>query len=85
MSDHAKSIPIFWGHGTSDPIIKYDLALRSVDHITKSCGIPEAKVDEVSGIRFMSYEGVAHSSCPQELDDLKSWLKAVIPKEEPRL
>ena len=85
MSDYAKSIPIFWGHGKSDPLVKYDLGLRSVDHMTKSCGVPAAKANGASGIRFMSYEGMGHSSCPQELDDLKSWLKAVIPKEETRL
>lgn len=23
MSEHAKDIPVFWGHGTNDPVVDY--------------------------------------------------------------
>ena len=50
---------------------------RSVEMLTKQLGfplVPSGKTFERPGVRFESYPGMAHSSCPQEIDDLKAWL-----------
>lgn len=81
MSQHAKSIPIFWGHGSADPLVRYELCTNSIEHLNTVCGIPElgAGDENINGIRRKVYRGMAHSSCPEELNDLKVWLKMVIP------
>jgi len=86
LSDHARLIPIFWGHGTADPLVGYDLCKKSVSFLKNECGIKELgdKDKDIVGIRCMAYQGMQHSSCIKELDDLRSWLKSVIPKEDGR-
>ncbi|KIL70379.1 hypothetical protein M378DRAFT_620346 [Amanita muscaria Koide BX008] len=74
MSPHATSIPLFWGHGTADTIVKYDHCKKCVEYLTKTCGI--------HGIKCEAYRDMTHVAGPQELEDLKSWLKAVVPKDK---
>ena len=81
MSQHANTIPIFWGHGDSDPLVDISLCQASADHLTNVCGISKASDGSVQGLKVQIYAGMAHNSCPRELDDLKSWLKSVVPKE----
>ncbi|KAF8639476.1 hypothetical protein AX17_001496 [Amanita inopinata Kibby_2008] len=78
-SEHASSLPIFWGHGSSDPVVKYNMGKRSTEHLTKVVGIPVASPNDTRGLEFHTYEGMAHSASEAELDDLKRWLKSVIP------
>jgi len=82
LSDHARSIPIFWGHGTADPLVLYKLCQESVSFLKNDCGIKELGDGDkdVVGLRCKTYQGMQHSACPKELDDLCSWLKSVIPK-----
>jgi lysophospholipase-1 len=81
MSQHAKSLPIFWGHGSGDPLVKYELCTKSVEYLKNTCGISELGAGDEGndGIRCKVYRGMAHTSCPEELNDLKVWLSAVIP------
>ncbi|KAJ7098705.1 Phospholipase/Carboxylesterase-domain-containing protein [Mycena belliarum] len=82
-SEHAASIPIFWGHGKADPLVKFALARMSVDHLKKDIGIPEApSTGELKGLSFNAYEGVGHSTNQQEFDDLMVWLKKALPVAE---
>ncbi|KAJ7437077.1 Phospholipase/carboxylesterase/thioesterase [Mycena galericulata] len=79
-SDHVASIPIFWGQGTADPLVKYQIARGSADLVMKNLGVPEAPATgELKGLSFNAYEGVAHSTNQKELDDLKAWLKKALP------
>lgn len=80
-SEHVKSLPIFWGHGMEDPLIKPFIGQASVDYLKNDVGISEAKED-VKGILFKQYAGVAHSTNQKELDDLKAWIKKVVPQTE---
>lgn len=92
-SEHANDIPLFWGHGTNDPIVDYNctsqirsflpqltcdpVGQRSIDFLVQKCGyklLPQGTTFARPGIRFESYPGMPHSSCPQEIEDLKSWL-----------
>lgn len=87
LSDHARSIPIFWGHGSVDALIKYEVCERSVAFLKTECGIKVLGDDDQGdvGVRFRVYEGMEHSSCPEELDHLRSWLKSVVSGEGGRL
>lgn len=76
---HALKIPVFWGHGTSDPLVTYKIGTDSVEFLTKTVGLAQTS-GSTTGLEFRSYEGMAHSSCPKELEDLSAWIKRVIPK-----
>ena len=78
-SSHANSVPIFWGHGTEDPLIKYQIGQASADLLISQLGIPKASDSELVGLDFKSYQGVGHSTNQPELDDLRAWLKRVVP------
>jgi predicted esterase len=68
-TDSNKKTPIFWGHGDVDQIVLYEYGKRSVELLQKH------KYD----VRFHTYPRMAHSSCPQEIRDLISFLKEVLP------
>jgi len=78
-SPRASQIPVFWGHGTADPLVMYNLGTESVEFLTKTIGFVQTS-GSTTGLDFRSYEGMAHSSCPKELNDLSEWIKRVIPK-----
>jgi len=83
LSEHARSIPVFWGHGSADPLVKLDLCNKSVEFLKDECGIKVLSEGdkELVGIRCKVYPGMQHSSCPDELKDLRTWLKSVVPKD----
>jgi len=80
IAPHAKSVPVFWGHGTADALVHYRLAQLSVEFLQEQLGI--VKHDQVGapGINFQSYEWVGHASCKNEMDDLAAFLESVIPQ-----
>ncbi|WVW79506.1 hypothetical protein I302_101475 [Kwoniella bestiolae CBS 10118] len=76
-SSHCNEIPIFWGHGTADPVVNYAYGQQSIELLTKKLGfplLPPGTTFKRPGLRFESYQGLPHSSSPQEIDDLKGWL-----------
>ena len=81
VSDHAKKLPIFWGHGTADPIVRFDRATMSLEFLKTQLGVKTVDPDAVlgGGIEFHAYEDLPHSADPEELDELKMFLKKVIP------
>jgi lysophospholipase I len=86
-TDHAKSLPIFWGHGTNDPLVKYQFGLESAKFLTKELGVPSTNLDApdavgLKGLAFNSYDGVGHSTNTKELEDLNNWLKKVAPPSQ---
>ncbi|KAJ7693823.1 Phospholipase/carboxylesterase/thioesterase [Mycena rosella] len=81
-SEHATKLPIFWGHGAADPLVKFELARASVDFLTKNIGITEAPSTGDKGLSFNAYPGVGHSTNEQELSDVKAWLTKVLPESE---
>jgi len=85
VSDHIKSIPIFWGHGQDDPLVRYTWGSQSVDFLTSHLkitrfGLPEPSA-RTPGVAFHSYPGVEHSTNEEELGDLRSWIAKVIPQD----
>lgn len=79
MNDHAKKIPIFWGHGISDPLVKYMWAERSVDFLKSELGIGPVSADNPAGLEFRGYRGLTHSASDEELEHLQAWMKKIIP------
>jgi predicted esterase len=84
VSDNAKSTPIFWGHGKDDPLVRFDLGEGSAKYLTEVIGIPKATEDGSSqqGLSFNAYAGVEHSTNMQELQDLRAWIKRVLPNKD---
>ncbi|KAF2458244.1 acyl-protein thioesterase 1 [Lineolata rhizophorae] len=64
-----KETPIFMGHGDADPVVKHDWG-QSTAHKLKEWGY---KVD------FQTYDGMPHSACPEEIDQLEKYLNERIP------
>lgn len=61
-----RSIPIFMAHGTFDPVLPMQLGRSSADLLIES-GFT---------IEWHDYP-MAHGVCPQEIDDIRSWLLGV--------
>jgi predicted esterase len=80
LSDHYKKLPIFWGHGTDDPLVRFEIGTASRDWL-HAAGVADAPAGE-PGLSFNAYKGVPHSTSPQELDDLKAFLVKVVPAEQ---
>jgi len=77
---HAPQTPLFWGHGKSDPLVLYKFGTESVEFLTSKIGFTPT-TGSTTGLDFRTYEGMGHSSCQTELDDLKAWIKRVVPKD----
>jgi len=82
MSGHAKSVPIFWGHGTADPLVRFEFAKRSIEYLVGTCGLTRLDRDKIGspGLTFVEYQGVQHSSSEKELVDMGGFLKRVVPE-----
>ncbi|KII95275.1 hypothetical protein PLICRDRAFT_97562 [Plicaturopsis crispa FD-325 SS-3] len=81
---HARTTPIFWGHGLVDPLVRYQFGVDSVAYLKAALGIPEApaaSTGKPQGLDFRSYDGVGHSTNQKELDDLRAWLARALPIE----
>jgi Predicted esterase len=81
-SPHVSSIPVFWGHGSNDQLVKYQFCQDSSDFLMTSLGIPPAPASgEFRGLSYNIYDGVGHSTNQKELDDLKAWIIRALPSE----
>jgi lysophospholipase-1 len=78
VSPNATSIPIFWGTGSVDPLVKAQFAKDSSDFLIEQLGIPVAKPGGLGGLSYNIYEGMGHITVPKELEDLKAFIKKAI-------
>ncbi len=79
MSDYARTLPIFIGHGTEDPVVAFRHGQKSVEYLTSDCGIKKATDEDLVGVTFKSYDFMGHHSAPRELKDVAEFLQKVIP------
>ncbi|KAK9478470.1 Phospholipase/carboxylesterase/thioesterase [Lipomyces japonicus] len=63
-------LPFFVGHGTNDPVVKYEYGVYTKT-VLDQLNLP---------VEFHEYKGLTHSAAPQELDDLLAFLNKTIPK-----
>ncbi|KAI0774740.1 Phospholipase/carboxylesterase [Trametes elegans] len=85
VNDHAKKLPIFWGHGKADVIVRFDQATLSLQYIKSQLGLNTlVSPDKVleGGIEFHGYDSLPHSVNDQELGDLKTFLEKVLPAQD---
>jgi phospholipase/carboxylesterase len=60
--------PLFWGHGTLDPAVPFELAISGRERLRAAGRSIEAR----------DY-GIGHWVSPEEMADLKEWMEASIP------
>jgi phospholipase/carboxylesterase len=63
QSDANAMLPVFIGHGTSDPVVPFSLGEEAASQL-RDLGHP---------VEWHSYPMV-HAVCPEEIDDLASWM-----------
>ncbi|KAJ7599179.1 Phospholipase/carboxylesterase/thioesterase [Mycena floridula] len=80
VSPETTSTPIFWGHGSQDPVVPAVFGEQSKDFLIKELGYSLSKDDPKAGLTFNVYPNLAHSIAPEELDDAVKWLEAIIPQ-----
>ena len=79
MSDYARTLPIFLGHGTADPVVAFQHGQKSAEYLTSECEIKIATEEDLVGVTFKSYDSMGHQSSPRELNDIAKFLQKVIP------
>ena len=62
--------PISQHHGDSDPMVRYEAAKSGAEYLKKL-----AKPGE---FEFVTYRGMQHSSCPEEMDNVDVFIKKVL-------
>ncbi|TFK62017.1 alpha/beta-hydrolase [Pluteus cervinus] len=82
-SDHARSVPVFWGHGASDPLVPIRLGTASSQFLTTELRLPTAGAESTGavGLSWNVYQGLEHSASDEELRDLRAWVKKALPAE----
>ena len=71
LSETSKTTPVLHLHGTADPMVKYDAALKTKEHL-KAAG---------ADVVLKPYAGMAHTVTPEELGDALSFLNKCLPGE----
>ncbi len=66
------NVPLLMCHGEADPVVRFDWGKTS-----------KAKLESlgVKNIEFHSYPDMQHSACMEELEDIKGWLKRILPSD----
>jgi len=59
-----RKLPVFAGHGTSDPIVPFSMG-EALSRQLASIGYP---------VEWHSYP-MQHAVCPQEISDITTWLR----------
>jgi hypothetical protein len=80
VSQHAKTLPIFWGHGTADNVVNFATqGKEAIRILTSSLGI--VKVQEPGpGIYIQEYSDMGHTiDTDREIPDIGGWLNEVLP------
>ncbi|MCU7959319.1 MAG: hypothetical protein KZQ58_04830 [gamma proteobacterium symbiont of Bathyaustriella thionipta] len=63
----ASCVPVFWGHGTADPVVPVAAGLQAAEHL-QQMGCP---------LDWHDYD-MPHSVCPQEIVDISQWLQEIL-------
>ncbi|KAF9438473.1 hypothetical protein BGZ76_007592 [Entomortierella beljakovae] len=71
-TDANRKTPIFWGHGDSDQVVRYEIGQRSVEFLKSN----------KYNVNFNTYRNLGHGSSQQEIRDLLVFLSERIPQVE---
>jgi len=75
----ASTIPIFWGTGAQDPLVKIEMSKRSVELLTEQVGVPRSTPGVLGGLTYQIYEDIGHTTNERELGELRDFIKKVLP------
>lgn len=73
-TDATRDVPIFLGHGSADPLVPAFAA---------SATLAALEGQGYAGAKLKVYPGMQHSTCQQELDDLRAFLATTLPPQQP--
>ena len=76
MSAHGRDTPVFHGHGSHDALVRMQVATKTKDHVIEQ--------KHSAKYEFKVYQRMAHSACNEEMDDLVTFLKQVLPSGPPK-
>lgn len=80
VREGATSIPMFWAYGSDDLEVQKQVTENSLEFLGEEVGIPLKSGD--GGLAFKLYEGLAHETNPQEMEDFKVFIKECLPSLE---
>jgi len=78
VKDHTLSTPIFWAHGSSDPLVKLQYSKDSSERLV-SLGMLRGQPGVFGGLSFNIYDDMGHVTTEKELDDLKTFIQNAVP------
>lgn len=78
---NAIATPIFWGTGNADPLVKLQFTKESIEHLVNVVGVPAAKPGVFGGLSYNLYEGMGHTTVPEELEAVKKFITTAIPAQ----
>ncbi len=76
----ATIIPMFWAYGTDDFEVQKQVTENSLEFLGEEVGIPLKLGDR--GLMFKVYEGMAHETNLQEMEDFKTFIEGRLPSPE---
>ncbi|GAA5853157.1 hypothetical protein JCM8547_000220 [Rhodosporidiobolus lusitaniae] len=80
VTEESMKTPLFWAHGTSDPVILHSRFLHSRKYLLEDLGwadaVPGGEEGEMKGdFTIESYGGMQHELGAGEMEDLVRWLE----------
>ncbi len=81
MTDAARTLPIFFGHGEDDPVVQFEYGQKSYEFLKSGLKFKDSTAEELKGLSWNQYPDLEHSSSPEELKDLERWLERALPAE----
>ena len=70
LQNHSnQSTPVFQGHGDQDGVVPLSMGLSAKKFYTEELGL--------TNLKTKTYRGLEHSSCPEEIEDVITFLKSV--------
>ena len=78
-SPNSISAPVFWGHGSKDPLVLSDFSKKSVEFLSTEMGMTHGKAGAFGGLSYHLYDGMGHTTNQKELEDLRSFIKNALP------
>jgi predicted esterase len=82
MTDSARNLPIFFGHGQDDPVVQFVYGKKSYEFLKSALKMKDAAEESIGGLSWHEYPNLEHSTSAEELKDLEKWLENALPGEE---
>lgn len=90
LAKDADQVPVFIGHGTADPVVRYEFGSRSAKFLRAGDGggqglglgtFRKGENGKWRGVWSEDYQGMPHSACPEEIEHVGEFLEKVVPAQ----